>query len=370
MIFWRRVHNQTYIKHRTKISDNAQEIKDGSQIINNNQVSKKRFFLESLFVLVVVILPISVQAGIFFKASPSFQEEYFNVTESSSPLDVVMLTALQNPNSLNGLGGAEILVNEGTLVSPGPVGQDVIANTKISSGEISVYVVREGDTLSHIAEMYGVTSNTILWANDLPRATSIRVGQSLIILPVAGVRHVVKKGDTVQALAKTYDGDVDEILTYNQILPDESLLVGSTIVIPGGAMHTAPLVKTSSPTRTSGSVSRSGWLSHPAPGSVKTQGLHGYNAVDLAAPAGTPVRAAASGQVIVSKAYGWNGGYGQYIVIKHSNGAQTLYGHLSSNGVGVGASVNQGEVIGRIGNTGRSTGSHLHFEVRGASNPF
>lgn len=219
--------------------------------------------------------------------------------------------------------------------------------------------------------MYGVTANTILWANDLPRATSIKEGQTLIILPIAGVRHVVKKGDTVKAIAKTYDGDVDEILSYNQLNADEALVVGSVIVVPGGAMHTAPVKLSATPTRTSGGSGSGGsWLSHPLPGSIKTQGLHGYNAVDFGSSIGNSVRAAAGGEVIVSKSSGWNGGYGQYIVIKHSNGAQTLYAHLSRNDIGVGAYVSQGTVIGAVGNTGRSTGPHLHFEVRGASNPF
>jgi murein DD-endopeptidase MepM/ murein hydrolase activator NlpD len=103
---------------------------------------------------------------------------------------------------------------------------------------------------------------------------------------------------------------------------------------------------------------------------VRTQGIHGYNGVDLGAPAGTAVRAAAAGQVIISKASGWNGGYGQYIVVKHANGTQTLYAHLSANSVAAGATVAQGQLIGAVGNTGKSTGNHVHFEVRGAKNPF
>ncbi len=323
--------------------------------------------------MAVIIIPISVQAVIFNNDNSALTRDYFTSIDPrlESALDVSILSAQQNPNPLNGRGGADVFVNEDTLVSPGPIGPDVIATAKNPTGEISVYTVREGDTLSHIAEMYGVTTNTILWANDIPRATGIRAGQTLVILPVAGVRHTVKKGDTIKSLAKKYDGDVDEILSYNQLLADDALVVGTTLVIPGGAIHTAPVAKAyASPTKSSGSNSGSSWLSHPAPGSIKTQGLHGYNAVDLAAAAGTAVRAAASGEVIVSKSLGWNGGYGQYIVVKHSNGAQTLYAHLSSNSVGVGAYVSQGQVIGGVGNSGRSTGSHLHFEVRGASNPF
>lgn len=340
------------------------------------QTSAVRVVFEYVALLLVIVVPVSVHAGFFdiFKgtasAEASLQEK---IVTTSSPLDIEVLSALQNPNPHGARGGAEVVVSDNALVSSGPVGADVIATAKASSGEISVYTVRVGDTLSHIAEMYGVTANTILWANDLTKASSIKEGQTLIILPIAGVRHVVKRGDTVNSLAKKYEGDAEEILSYNDIDAEKGLVVGATIVIPGGAMHTAPAItKSASPTRTSGSssVAGAGWLSHPVPGAVRTQGVHGYNGVDFAAAAGTAIRAAAAGEVIVSKSSGWNGGYGQYIVVRHSNGAQTLYAHLSSNSVAVGAYVSQGEVIGGMGNTGKSTGTHLHFEVRGASNPF
>lgn len=339
-------------------------------------VSPYRLFVEYVAVLLIIVIPISVHAGIFGGKNTAAQDNTKDVDVESldySPVDLPVLSAGQNPNPQGANGGAEIMVNEGTLVSSGPVGADVIATTKASTGEISVYTVRANDTISHISEMYGVTINTIMWANDLTKASSIREGQTLIILPIAGVRHVVKKGDTLASIAKQYDGDVEEILAYNEISPDAGLTVGSTVVVPGGAMHTAPAVtKLASPVRSSGSNSTtaSGWLSHPVPGAIKTQGLHGYNSVDFGVSIGTSVRAAAAGEVIVSKSSGWNGGYGQYIVIKHSNGTQTLYAHLSRNSVGVGAYVNQSEVIGASGNSGKSTGPHLHFEVRGGTNPF
>lgn len=111
-------------------------------------------------------------------------------------------------------------------------------------------------------------------------------------------------------------------------------------------------------------------MRHPIPGATRSQGLHGYNGVDFAAPLGTPVYASDGGAVLVSRSSGWNGGYGLYVVIKHSNGTQTLYAHLSKTAVTAGSSVSQGQVVGYVGNTGRSTGNHLHFEVRGAQNPF
>lgn len=321
-----------------------------------------------LFVAAIVV-PVTLHSGFFTTAEATTSAQVAAETATAhSALDIPVLSALLNPNPQGSRGGAEIVVNEGALVSSGPVGEDVIAASRGGVGEISVYTVRAGDTLSHIAEMYGVTANTILWANDLPRATAIKEGQTLIILPVVGVQHIVKKGDTIGSIAKKYEGDVEEIMTYNQISSNDELVVGEKIVVPGGSIKIAPSV--ASPTKIAGSSSSGGWLTHPIPGAVRTQGIHGYNAVDFGASVGTTIRAAGGGEVIVSKSSGWNGGYGQYIVVRHSNGAQTLYAHLSRNDVGVGAYVAQGQVIGATGNTGRSTGPHLHFEVRGASNPF
>lgn len=229
-------------------------------------------------------------------------------------------------------------------------------------GEISVYVVREGDTLSEIAGMFDVSQNTILWMNDIKRADLIKPGMILNILPVTGVRHTVTKGDTLSSIAKAYHGDTQEIAAYNQI---ETLKIGDTIVIPNGRIDSAPATS-----RANAGTAYAMHLIRPIVNAVKTQGIHGHNAVDLAGPFGEPIRAAAAGKVIISAASGYNGGYGQYIVIKHPNGVQTLYSHLSKNLVQVGQTVSQGQTIGEEGNTGRSTGPHLHFEVRGAVNPF
>lgn len=325
--------------------------------------------------LCAIIIPLSVQAGIL-----SFAEDTDTTRMGASPevvrtgsvLEVPVLTAYKNADPMSARGGGEVIVQDGALVSTGPVGEDVIATTRRNTGEISVYTVRPGDALSQIAEMFGVTTNTILWANDLQSATSIQPGDSLVILPVAGVRHVVKAGDTLSSLAKKYDADSDEIVAYNQIA-DADLVVGDTLVIPGGAIAPPPApARVAATNGGSGPAAASGGsaFAHPVPGAIKTQGIHGYNAVDFAAGVGTPIRAAAAGEVMVSRSSGWNGGYGQYIVVRHANGSQSLYAHLSRNDVGVGAYVNQGEVIGAMGNTGRSTGPHLHFEIRGARNPF
>lgn len=337
------------------------------------------FLAGELFLCAIcIVVPLSVHAGfwenVLQSTTPEAQAYVPEVITTGSVVDVPVLAAVANANPHGARGGDEVVAFDGALVSTGPVGRDEIEAARKNTGEISVYTVRTGDSLSQIAEMFNVTANTILWANDIASASTIQPGDTLVILPVAGVRHVVKSGDTIASIAKKYEGNVEEILSYNQLATADELSVGSTLVIPGGALHTATVKTASGPVKSSASTNSasagSSNLSHPAPGAQKTQGIHGYNAIDLAAGAGTSIRAAAAGEVIVSKSSGWNGGYGNYIVIKHGNGVQTLYAHLSSNNVGVGAYVAAGEVIGGMGNSGKSTGTHLHFEVRGAKNPF
>jgi murein DD-endopeptidase MepM/ murein hydrolase activator NlpD len=182
------------------------------------------------------------------------------------------------------------------------------------------------------------------------------------------------KGETLKSIAIKYKSDADEILSFNGIEDSSRLVVGSSIIIPDGEIKTpvpsSSGIRTTSPLRGVGGALYEGYYIRPVVNAKKTQGLHGYNGVDFGATTGTPVIAAASGTVIVTKFGGYNGGYGNYIAISHRNGTQTLYAHLSSVLVVQGQYVTEGDVIGKIGSTGRSTGPHLHFEVRGAVNPF
>ena len=335
--------------------------------------------VEFLPLLAVLLIPASVHAGVFSSFVSFWNEE---VTQEL-PIETVdysaqytqLLSATGNPEQYKAIGGGTVTTANGTLVATGPIGADEIATANTGTGEISVYVVREGDALSQIAEMYGVTTNTILWANDLTSASSIQPGDTLVILPIVGVRHKVAKGETLGSILKKYDADLQEVLDYNNLPSADALSIGDELIIPGGeivAPQKSRRLASAVPTKSSGTKVSGSFLSHPAPGSIKTQGIHGYNAVDLGSPGGIPipVLAAASGEVIVSKASGWNGGYGSYVVIKHSNGTQTLYSHLSKDYVTLGQYVTQGQQIGMTGNTGKSTGVHLHFEVRGGRNPF
>lgn len=311
---------------------------------------------------------------------------------SSQNVAVLQAAINADPNPSKGGGNITVVSDSALLPDSGPAGTVADIDTSIptpKSDQISVYVVRPGDTLSGIAQMFGVSVNTIKWANDISASGVIHEGDILIILPVTGVQYTITKGDTAASIAKKFGGDAQEILNFNGIPDGTALAVGTQIIIPGGE-EAAPAVApsrsssgssgSSSPTHYAQNIhtlspSYDGYYNFPLPSGdgILTQGIHGYNAVDLGTPIGTPVLAAASGQVIIARfAPGdpWFGGYGNYIVIQHDNGTQTLYAHLSKEIVERGWNVVQGQVLGYSGTTGDSTGPHLHFEVRGAKNPF
>ncbi|MCR4333634.1 MAG: peptidoglycan DD-metalloendopeptidase family protein [Patescibacteria group bacterium] len=295
------------------------------------------------------------------------------IPSSSTPALVASIN--MNPNSrapiaLATSGGAALVAYNG----PEGTTNNVVGSER--SDRISVYVVRSGDTLSEIAEMFDVSVNTIFWANNLKSARDVHPGDTLVILPVSGIERVIVKGDTLNSLAKKYNANANDIAQFNGLDPTENLVIGSTIIIPGGEIATpAPRSTSSSSIREpylggSGPI-QTGYYSNPMPGRPITQALHGWNAVDFGAPRNTPIYAAADGTAIIARSNGaWNGGYGNYVVITHGNGSQTLYSHMTRTAVSAGQSVYSGQVIGYVGATGLSTGPHLHFEVRGAANPF
>jgi len=294
----------------------------------------------------------------------------------SSTTPALVATTNSDPNA--GLEVPLTTSGDSALVSySGPSGTLADVADAPQSDTISVYVVREGDTLSVIARMFRVSVNTIIWANNLKSAKDIHVGQTLVILPISGVKRTIVKGDTLKSIAKKYDADANEIAQFNGLDPASSLAVGSTIIIPGGEVAPSVSAKPSSshsvgaePYLGGGGPALKGYYSNPLPGARLSQGLHGHNAVDFGASRGTPIHAAADGTVIIARNSGWNGGYGNYVVISHKNGTQTLYAHMTHGIVTPGQAVSAGQVIGYVGSTGKSTGNHIHFEVRGAANPF
>lgn len=245
-----------------------------------------------------------------------------------------------------------------------------------SNGEMRVYEVQQGDTLSEIAMQFDVSTNTIKWENNLSSNT-LKVGQKLNILPMTGVKHIVKKGDTLEKIATKYDADVEDIKVFNALSGNNSLKQGDILYVPNGIIKPAvvsekptsikrPTVETSTPVV-------SGYYMKPTIGPItspygsRRRAFH-YG-VDIGAARGTSVAAAADGVVVETLGScregrsSCGGRYGNYIVIAHANGTTTRYAHLQKVSVSVGENVNQGERIGATGNTGHSTGPHLHFQI-------
>lgn len=300
-----------------------------------------------------------------------------NIAPPGSGTPVLQASTNFDPNPNKGLGAVQTSGGRALLAYNGPLGSAADVAGSAQSDRISVYEVHRGDTLSDIANMFGVSVNTIIWANNLKGANDVHPGDTLVILPVSGVERVVLKGDTLKSLAKKYGADAGEIAQFNGLDPADPLTVGSTVIIPGGELSALPSIRTVSgrvirePLHGAGGAVLTGYFGNPVPGATVTQALHGWNGIDLGAARGTPVYAAADGVVIISRSGGgWNGGYGNYIVITHNNGSQTLYSHLRGAVTSFGQMVSRGQLIGYVGATGLATGPHLHFEVRGAANPF
>jgi murein DD-endopeptidase MepM/ murein hydrolase activator NlpD len=325
----------------------------------------------TLFVFGVLVAPLHAGILTFLGGLFGGGELVYKVEKNSQ--NVALLSPAINIDPVPSKGGGAITITGQTalVADSGPLGTS--SNTEVIpvSDQISVYVVREGDSISQIAKMFSVTTETILWANDVGRGGLIKPGQTLVILPVTGVVHEVKKGDTIGSIAKKYKSDTDDIALFNELDNSSALVIGDVLIIPNGKIAQTYTTRQSSPTVLRGAEgpNYNGYYMSPVSAASRSQGLHGYNAVDLATYAGAPIVATAAGEILISRT-GWNGGYGNYIVIAHANGTQTVYAHNSQNIVYAGQYVVQGQVIGYVGSTGRSTGAHVHFEVRGAQNPF
>ncbi len=329
-----------------------------------------------VFILSAVVPPIrSARAGFLSFLESIFGGQASEISYNSQTMPLLQAPQSSNPADSMAVGGAVINFVDDSAILPvvGPMGSIADVDT-YKLDQITTYTVHKGDSISEIADMFGVSANTIYWANNLKRGGIIKTGDVLVILPVTGIQYEIKKGDTIKSLAKKFKSDAEEIIAFNNLPVDGSFSIGETIIIPDAEITVSSVSSGSSGSsarlRGSGGPEMLDYYARPINGGRKSQGLHGYNGVDLADSCGTPVFASAAGTVIIARSSGWNGGYGKYVVISHPNGTQTLYAHFSDVKVVVGQYAPQGLYIGNIGNTGNSTGCHVHFEIRGAKNPF
>lgn len=248
--------------------------------------------------------------------------------------------------------------------------------------QVEKYIVANGDTLSGIADKFGISIATILWENKLTVRDYIKPGQELSILPSSGVSYTVKSGDTVNKIATTFNASVDEIISWNN-LSDEKIAKGQALFIPGGqiAAPVAPKPKaiaspvkilTTPPAAVDAGKTDLLWpaASHRISQyygvwELGRKSLGRHTGLDLDGDTGDTIYAADDGIVTHSGCgVSCKKGYGYYVDIDHGNGIITRYGHASRLLVSSGDQVHRGDPIMLMGSTGFSTGSHLHFEVR------
>jgi murein DD-endopeptidase MepM/ murein hydrolase activator NlpD len=269
----------------------------------------------------------------------------------------------------------DILVTDdaGYLVKINP--QTNEAN-RIGMTDFAVHTVEEGESLSFIAERYGVKSSTIMWENNLGNANSLRIGQKLMIPPVNGINYKVSSGDNLEKIAKKYKIEVSGIIAQNN-LETEVLRKGQNLFLPGAepirpvivaGAYNVPIsnIGAKSYARASDSPLAGKVFIFPTSGNI-TQGYRaGHYAIDISDTSRPPIWAAGPGTIEKVSTGTWGGGYGNHIIIDHGDGLKSLYAHMTSVNVENGQWVNQGDVIGIMGNTGRvygRTGIHLHWEV-------
>jgi murein DD-endopeptidase MepM/ murein hydrolase activator NlpD len=324
----------------------------------------KRLFMQAIGASTVFLILSSISpSGSFIHSARGYSDEYIN----------------------NYLISADILVtdDEGYLLKTNPLTSD---SNRIGLTDFAVHTVESGETLSQISKQYGVSAETIQWENNIRNSNSIRAGQKLNIPPVNGVSYKVQNADTLDKIAKKYSISAESILAQNNLAEDAKLVRGSSIFLPNAKPIVSEITLVAQNTGSRNvnytAVNRSVNYAnipantttpsggkifiYPTRGSITNGYRAGHYAIDIADRSKPPIWAPASGTVTKVSTGTWGGGYGNYIMIDHGNGLQSLYAHFDSVNVVQGQWVNQGDVIGIMGNTGRvygATGIHLHWEV-------
>ena len=328
--------------------------------------------------LLLVVSTVGLFAGesAVFAGEPIAQNSPLALVAAYNPYDEAEFGDIVQEGE--GLGGYTPLAGGRLIIAPfGTIGVNARDVATASSGDrkkIISHVVEKGETLGSIAQKYSIALNTILWENRLTSRSTLSIGDVIRILPFDGVTYKVAKGDTVAAIAKKFGSETTKIAEANNI-DNAQVFVGEILFIPdakplAGAIAQKPSSKPSggsavvtppvSVARPNDSGTRLLW---PTSGRVITQYYGGkHTGIDVDGHYDSPIYASEDGVVVKSE---WNSnGYGYYVVIDHGGGMQTLYAHASKRFVEAGEQVTRGQVVAMVGTTGRSTGTHLHYEVR------
>jgi murein DD-endopeptidase MepM/ murein hydrolase activator NlpD len=231
--------------------------------------------------------------------------------------------------------------------------------TRFARLEVSSYTVQPGDTLGEIAAAYDLDMDTLISFNRIEDVRRLQVGEVFQVPNRDGLLYTVRRGDSLSSIAQDQGTTINEILDAND-LRSQTIAEGQVLFVPGARLNeTERRIILGElfawPTRGT-FTSGFGMRADPFTGLPRF-----HNGIDLANRVGTPIRAAASGRVVHIESQ--IGNYGRFVIVRHPDGFQTLYAHLQDFSVRTGQYVDRGKVLGSMGNTGRSTGPHLHFSV-------
>mgnify|MGYP003766563877 FL=1 len=351
--------------------------------LDDNHSSRWRPGWTLLLLMIFVALTVTDEGSRLTSDSPvyfTWNQNLLGVSNQGGPdpLDVEFASELlgEGDGGLEGLALATLDDSAGqvSLGSIASVAEGELANEAIEVAQEEpkqeeapkpkpltvAHVVESGQTLWDIANMYGIDIDTIVAANELSDPKRLQVGQNLTILTVKGALHTVRSGDNLWDIARAYQVRTQDIVEANELLDPAALRVGQKLVIPGGQAAAAQRYQL---VASNGQLRRA--FEWPARGRISSRygtrwGRMHYG-LDLAVPTGTPVRAAADGRITWS---GSRGTYGNLVIIDHGLKVETRYAHNSRLVVRAGDTVKRGQIIAYSGNTGRSTGPHIHFEIR------
>lgn len=332
----------------------------------------------------VAILTLAVAGlGFFAKNAAATGERSLlaRITHAEASAEIVE-TARRTPRrpvklaavGVTGIGGADETDAAAGTEQPllTAVGALPTEETQTRTGPVD-YAVEGGDTVSLVAAKFGLGYKSILWSNNITESSLIKPGDVLKIPPVDGVLYTVAKGENLNALVTKYHADLAGTLDVNHLPDPSAIAVGQTITLVGGEPPQAPAPPRArspffdvSPDPGAGPVGRrvagAGFL-WPTPNRRINQYFRGYRhtGIDIEGTYSSPIYAAADGRVeyVSFQRYG----YGYHVIINHGGGRETLYSHASKIFVRVGQHVDRGQTIAMVGSTGRSSGTHVHFEI-------
>ena len=315
-----------------------------------------KLFSTLMFLLLLLIVPFTV-----FNVLSFFENHTFNINiDMDSNYEFEALSSAMSRFAMYDIVSDNVDEDGNVLSEDG----SLISSTNIGIGEavtFTSYTVKSGDSISTISRKFGLSNiSTLIAVNDISNVRTLRQGQKLKVPSTDGLIYKVHSGDSLNSISVKYHVSVEEILDAND-LSSEALSKDMELFIPGAKMDALSLKKAMGElfvypiTASWRLTSKFGPRKDPFTGVASN-----HTGIDMACPTGTPIHAAMSGKVVQA---GWSNIFGNYVIINHGNGYQTLYGHMSKIIAKKGQNVDQSTKIGLVGSTGYSTGPHLHFTV-------